>query len=598
MTLLAYIPAIHGGFIWDDDGHITRPDLRSLHGLKRIWFELGATQQYYPVLHSAFWVEHRLWGDAVVGYHLANILLHATAAWLFGVVLQRLFDVARASLPASSSDTGRKPVPLSIPWLAALIFALHPVCVESVAWISEQKNTLSTVFYLLAALTYLRWEAGGRPRALRWYLAAFIFFIAALLSKSVTATLPAALLVVLWWRRGSLSWKRDVLPLLPWFAIGMAAGVLTAWVERRFGGAEGAAYALSFFQRCLLAGRITWFYLGKLLWPANLVLVYPRWQVSSGAGWQCLFPLGVIGLVAALWLVRKRNRGPLAAVLFFVGSLFPALGFFNVYPFVYSYVADHFQYLASMGIVALVCGGIGKCGRRKVKSGNVEPEGGSGFHFSLSSFHFPQAAALAVICLLGALTWRQCRMYRDSETLYRATLTRNPECWMAHTNLGVALAAAGRFQEAISHYERALEIDPSLSNVHNDLGSALFDEGRISQAMAQFTEALRLRPRYAEAIYNLGIAVQADGHVPAAIDDFYRALRLKPDFFEARYNLALALAGTGRTSEAIAQFEQAVRLRPGFPEGHYNLAVALHSMGREPEAKIEFARARGLGFRP
>ncbi len=177
VTLLAYIPAIHGGFVWDDDAHVTKPSLQSLHGLKRIWFELGATQQYYPVLHSAFWVEHRLWGDAVVGYHLANILLHATAAWLFGVVLQRLFDVARASLPASSSDTGWKPVPLSIPWLAALIFALHPVGVESVAWISEQKNTLSTVFYLLAALTYLRWEAGGRPRALRSYLAALILFI-------------------------------------------------------------------------------------------------------------------------------------------------------------------------------------------------------------------------------------------------------------------------------------------------------------------------------------------------------------------------------------------------------------------------------------
>jgi protein O-mannosyl-transferase len=575
VTLLAYFPVIKGGFIWDDDGHVTRPDLRSLHGLGRIWFELGATQQYYPVLHSAFWMEHRLWGDATVGYHLVNILLHATAAWLFALALRRL------AIPGA--------------WLGGWIFALHPVGVESVAWISEQKNTLSTVFYLLAALTYLNFD---RDRKRPLYFLGLGLFILAVLSKSVTATLPAALLVVLWWKRGTLSWKRDVLPLIPWLTIGVAGGVLTAWVERRFGGAEGAAYALNFFQRCLLAGRITWFYLGKLFWPVNLIFIYPRWQVSAGIGWQCLFPLGVIGLVATLWLIRKQTRGPLAAVLFFVGSLFPALGFFNVYPFAYSYVADHFQYLASMGIVALVCGGIGKSEKWKVEGGNVEPGGGLGFRFPLSSFHFPQVAALTVICGLGVLTWRQARIYRDGETLYRATIERNPECWMAHTNLGVALAAAGQLPEAISHYERALEIDPSLSNVHNDLGSALFDEGRIPQAIAEFTEALRIRPRYAEAIYNLGVAVRADGRIPAAIDDFYRALQIKPDFFEAHYNLALALADAGRTSEAVVQFEQAVRLKPGFPEGHYNLAVALHSIGRESEARIEFARARGLGFRP
>jgi len=445
------------------------------------------------------------------------------------------------------------------------------VCVESVAWISEQKNTLSTVFYLLAALAYLNFD---RDRKKPPYFLGLGLFILAVLSKSVTATLPAALLVVLWWKRGSLSGKRDVLPLIPWLAIGIAGGVLTAWVERHFGGAEGAAYILSFFQRCLLAGRITWFYLGKLFWPENLVFIYPRWQVSAGMGWQCLFPLGVIGLVAALWLVRKQHRGPLAAVLFFVGSLFPALGFFNVYPFAYSYVADHFQYLASMGIIALAASAFGPLSRWR------------------------RLGALALVCVLGVLTWRQARIYRDGETLYRATIERNPECWMAHTNLGVALAATGRLPEAISHYERALEIDPSLSNVHNDLGSALFDEGRIPQAIAEFTEALRIRPRYAEAIYNLGVAVRADGRIPAAIDDFYRALQIKPDFFEAHYNLALALADAGRTSEAVVQFEQAVRLKPGFPEGHYNLAVALHSIGRESEARIEFARARGLGFRP
>ncbi len=175
----------------------------------------------------------------------------------------------------------------------------------------------------------------------------------------MTATLPAALLVVLWWKRGSLSWKRDVLPLLPWFAIGMAAGVLTAWVEQNYIGARGSAFDLGFLRRCLLAGRVIWFYLAKLFWPANLIFVYPRWQVNAGVWWQYLFPLGAVALLAALWAMRRRARGPLAGALFFVGSLFPVLGFFNVYPFVFSYVADHFQYLASMGVIAAVAGGWG-----------------------------------------------------------------------------------------------------------------------------------------------------------------------------------------------------------------------------------------------
>jgi len=352
-TIIAYFPALHGGFIWDDDGHVTKPALRSLHGLWRIWTELGATQQYYPVLHSAFWLEHRLWGDAPFGYHLLNVLLHATAACLFGLVVERLVPKPLDRNASRSSSLGT-----SCSTFAAFLFALHPVCVESVAWISEQKNTLSTVFYLLSALAYLRFDQNRKPRT---YLLALGLFLLALLSKSVTATLPAALLVIFWWRRGSLSWKRDVVPLLPWFAIGAAVGLLTAWVERTFIiGAQGYAFDLSFLERCLLAGRVIWFYLGKLLWPANLIFIYPRWQVSAAVPWQYLFPIAAIAATAALWLIRRRTRGPLAGWLFFVGSLFPALGFFNAYPFIFSYVADHFQYLASLGIIATVAGGISR----------------------------------------------------------------------------------------------------------------------------------------------------------------------------------------------------------------------------------------------
>ncbi len=284
-TLAAYGPVYQAGLIWNDEDYVTKPELQSVHGLERIWFEVGATQQYYPALHSAFWVEHRLWGDAPWGYHLANVLLHALAACLLGLLLRRL------AVPGA--------------WMAGLLFALHPVCVESVAWISEEKNTLSLVFYLLAAWAYLDFD-----RERRWpgYFLALGLFLLAVLSKSVTATLPGALLVVLWWRRGRLTW-RDAAPLAPWFAIGAADGLFTGWVERTLIGAHGTDFDLSFAQRCLVAGRVTWFYLGKLVWPANLIFIYPRWQVSAGAAvavfvsaggaWRCWPRSGSCGAVPA-----------------------------------------------------------------------------------------------------------------------------------------------------------------------------------------------------------------------------------------------------------------------------------------------------------
>ncbi len=461
-TLAAYLPVVKAGFIWNDSDYVTKPALQPIDGLGRIWFELGATEQYYPLLHGAFWVEHRLWGDAAAGYHLLNILLHATSACLLCLVLRRFFKAGSAA-----------------PALAAFLFALHPVYVESVAWIAEQKNTLSTVFYLLAALTYLRWEGGGHPRALRSYLTAFIFLIAALLSKSMTATLPGALLVVLWWKRGSLSWKRDVAPLVPFFAVGGAWGLFSAWVERTYVGAYGSDFALNALERGLLAGRVAWFYLGKLAWPADLIFIYPRWDVSSAAPGQYLYPIALVALVAALWLMRKRTRGPLAAVLFFLGSLFPVSGLFNVYGFIFSYVADHWQYLSSIGIMALAAGGWecwekAESGNRKAETANQGPRDNfSGFRFPLSSFRFPQVAAIAVICGLGILTYRQSRMYKDIETFYKRTIEENPECWMAHTNLGLLLDAAGRPGEAIPHYEQALQLRPYRPEVvHNDLGAA------------------------------------------------------------------------------------------------------------------------------
>jgi tetratricopeptide (TPR) repeat protein len=594
-TLIAYWPMLHGSFIWDDDAHVTKPVLRSLHGLWRIWFEVGATQQYYPVLHSAFWLEHRLWGDATLGYHLTNVFLHATAACLFGLILRRFWKRDDAA------------------WLAAFLFALHPVGVESVAWISEQKNTLSVVFYLASAMTHLRWREtlvvkqvglGGRARPLApsalgvspnersgataqpyLYFVALGLFVLALLSKSVTATLPAALLVVLWWQHGRLSWKRDILPLLPWFAIGAIAGVFTAWVERKYIGAEGAAFTLSFLQRCLLAGRVAWFYLAKLVWPANLIFVYPHWTVDPAAGWQYLFPLGAVVLLAALWLLRRRTRGPLAGALFFLGTLFPALGFFNVYPFLFSYVADHFQYLASLGIIALAAAGWA----RWTQGAMAEDAAGRprGMPGSL-------LVAIPVLCLLGGLTWRQSRLYRDPQILYRATLERNPGAWLADTSLGVILADDHRLPEAVADYEQALRLNPDYALGHYDLGNALAQLGRLPEAIAQYSAALKLQPSSPPTHLNLGNTLYEMGNFPGAIAQYEEAVRLSPDSAENQLNLGRALARSGRLPEALSAYEASLRLDPDYADAHFNFGNALANLGRMEEATAQYGEALRL----
>jgi protein O-mannosyl-transferase len=583
VTLLAYLPAIQGGFIWDDAGHVTRPDLQSLHGLGRIWFEVGATQQYYPFLHTAFWVEHLFWGDLPLGYHLINVLLHATAACLLGLTLRHLFDEERAPQVCAPTKVGQNAVGrgatlLRPPrqrcdgsaWLAALLFALHPVCVESVAWIAEQKNTLSTVLYLCAALAYLRFDEKrkGTPYALATGL-----FVLALLTKTVTATLPAALLVAFWWKRGRLSWRREVVPLAPWFALAGAAGWLTAWFERTRIGAEGADFALTLVQRGLLAGRVIWFYLGKLVWPADLSFIYPRWTVDPAQAWQWLFPLAALVLLAGLWLGRRR--GAIAGLLFFVGTLFPALGFINVFPFMFSFVADHFQYLACTGILAM---------------------GSAGLVAVLTRFSpwVGRMLCLLMLTVLGTLTWAQARMYRDVFVLYQTTIDKNPACWMAYNNLAEALTNTGRAGEAIPLLERALKLRPGFPEAENNLGDDLRLVGRAPEAIRHLQKALQLRPNFAEAHNNLGAALMMTGQSAQGIFEFKEALRLKAGYPMARFNLGLALANNGQTAEAIGDFAAAVRLKPDFGQAELNWGIGLALAGRFPEARIHFERALQL----
>jgi tetratricopeptide (TPR) repeat protein len=547
-AFLVYFPALIGDFLWDDLGHVTNPALQSWSGLLRIWFEPGATQQYYPLLHSAFWLEHRLWGDAVLGYHLINVLQHAFAATLFGVLLRRL------AVPGA--------------WLAAWLFLLHPVCVESVAWIAEQKNTLSLVLYLAAALAYVRFDTARSPRR---YALATLLFAGALLTKTVTASLPAALLVVFWWRRGRLEWRRDVVPLLPWFVLGTAGGLFTAHFERVLIGAQGADFTLGLADRLVLAGRVFWFYLGKLLWPFELIFVYPRWSVDASVWWQWLFPAAGLGLLAGLAWWSRRARGPLAAALLFGGSLFPVLGFVNVYPFVFSYVADHFQYLASLAVFALAGAGLSRLPRRA-----------------------RTIATGLLAALFGLLTWNQAAVYKNDVTLYEATLRRNPDAWLAHHNLAMILSDRGQPAAALPHIERTLALRPDYPEALNNLGNTLTQLGRPADAIRPLERAIQLRPRYAEAHNNLGAALMALSRADEGRTRFEQAVQLQPDYAMAHRNLGQALASAGRMSEAATHFTRAVQLNPADGAAQLQLGTALAMQGRYAEALPPFETAVAL----
>jgi protein O-mannosyl-transferase len=557
-TFLAYRPAWNGQPVWDDDAHMTKPELRPAAGLCRIWIQPGAVPQYYPLVHTVFWLEHRLFGDATIGYHLLNIMLHVFSALLLVLILRRL------GIPGGAA------------WLAGGIFALHPVMVESVAWITELKNTLSGVFFLSAALAYLKFD---HKREKKHYVIALMLFLFGLFAKSVIVTLPAALLVVFWWKRGSIAWKRDVAPLLPFFAVGIIAGLFTTWMERRLVDAVGSEFNVTIIDRFLIAGRTVWFYLYKLLWPAELIFTYPRWHIDATAAGQYLFPAALLLAGLLLWGLRRRSRAPVALLLYFAVTLFPALGFVNIYYFRYSFVADHFQYFASIGPIVAAAACIER-----------------GSSLLKEAFRRPAKLLLgcALLSVLFLLSWRQSSMYADAETLYLTTIRKNPGSWMAHNNLGILLADMGRNEEAIAHYRKALELKPDNAEAHNNFGALLEKTGRTDEAIVHYRKALEINPNLAQAYNNLGTLLEKMGRTDEVLAHYRKVLAFNPDDSKIRNNLGTLLAKAGRTDEAMVQFLKALEINPGYGNAHYNFGLLLADMGRNDEAVAHYRKALEL----
>lgn len=555
-VFLAYIPAMRGGFIWDDDDYVTEnPTLRDGEGLRQIWFKPGAVPQYYPLVHTTFWIEYHLWELNPHAYHAVNVALHAANSILLLLLLLRL------GVPGA--------------WFAAAVFALHPVHAESVAWITERKNVLSGLFYLASALAYCRFSGLGSGDSANEpvrkfgvsYALSLVLYVCALFSKTIACSLPAALLLAVYWKRGRIR-RGDIVPLLPFFAIGLGLSALTIYMEEHRVGAKGAEFTLSFIQRVLIAGRALWFYAGKLVWPHPLAFMYVRWKVSAAVWWQYLFPLAAVIAIACLWALRGRiGRGPIAAVLFFAGTLLPALGFINVFPMKYTFVADHYQYLASIGIIVLAAA-------------------------SLRKTRIPPPAAIsgaAAICaVLAALTFRQGFIYKDLKTLWTDTLRKDDRVVMAHVNVASALDNEGKTEEALAHYRRALELDPNDELGQTNLAVVLTREGRLAEAAEFYSGALKRNPENATAQYCLASILAKSGQVEQALPHFREALRLKPGDPYGHYNFGIMLLTMSRFDEAEARLREAVKIRPDWPEGHLALGESLLPQRKTQDAVREF----------
>ncbi len=569
-VVAAYALSLRGDFLWDDDLHITaNPTIVGPLGLKEIWTTSRAN--YFPLVLTNFWIQHALWELNPLGYRIVTLLFHAGA----GVLLWRV--LLRLRVPGA--------------WLGAALWALHPVQVESVAWICELKNTQSAVFFLAAIWAYVRWLEVGRVcdppsssgerseggsktrptwRVRRFYAFALVFAVLAILSKPSTVMLPLALALCAWWLRRRFVW-RDFFPLVPFFALSALAAGWTIWEQKIHSGASGAEWAQTWPERCVIAGRAVWFYLGSLVWPGSLSFIYPRW-VPNASDFAAFLPL--VGAVAGLgWLGWRHRvlRGGFFAAAYFVALLFPVLGFFDIYFFRYAFVGDHFQYLASIGPLVALAAGLARIVPRAV----------------------PMVGGAGVIAL-ALMTAVQSTDYRSSESLWRATVTRNPDSAMAWAQLGAVHARAARHGEAVACFQRALRINSKHPEALNHLGCEYLRAGRVDDAVAELERAIEARPGFAEAHCNLGTALLQGGRVTEALSQFEIAQRQRPDAAEPRYQMARALHALGRASEAIALFEHALRLEPGRAQTYDDLGLAFVASGRLDDAVAAHQQATRL----
>lgn len=612
-VLIAYWPAMRdGGWIWDDDAHVTNnPALRNPDGLRKIWTNPKAvpTHQYYPLVHTTFWLQYPRDGSPLdpMPFHVANVLLHATSAIVLWQLLRKLL------VPGA--------------FVAAAIWALHPINVESVAWVTERKNVLSGLLYLLAAAAYLRFEdirnlnfQISNPKSKiqnpdspwPWYAWALVLFLGALFSKTVASSLPAALLLVFWWKRGRLDW-RTIWPTIPFFVLGATMGLLTSILETHpdYVGASGAEWTIPWLHRLLIAGRAIWFYPWKLIVPTQLAFSYEQWRIDPRVVGQWVYLFAAIWLVGILYFARRwLGRGPIVAMLFYGGTILPALGLFTLFPMRYTFVADHYQYMAGIGLIALA---VAASTSRLTR---------------LPRWAAQWPLSVCVLTILAGLTWQQSKIYENAETLWTDTLAKNDSSWLARHHLAriyimehrqfdravelcernvrdlprnefllsqyaEALDAAGRADKARDVYHHLLSLYPAGHATNHKLAVMYLKTGQIPEAVRHFREELRVnsnpdqqrmtRSGLADALMLLGLNAEAE-------EELWQVVRGDVDNVPSRVKLANLLLARGERAQAVQLLRDVRRLEPGLIAERLKLARELHELKRYTEAVLEFDR--------
>jgi protein O-mannosyl-transferase len=548
-VLLAFWPSLGGGFLWDDEHWIaatpSTPTHRLIHdadGLFRIWFR-GEAEDYWPLSNSMFWLEWRWWGMNPTGYRAVNLGLHALGAVLVWRVLRTLR--------------------VSGAWLGAMLFAVHPVTVASVAWIAELKNCLSLPLFAAALLFWLWFDETGRRR---WYAASLAAFFLALAAKTSTVALPLVLLSCCWWRRGRIT-RQDLARSVPFFLLALAMGSVTLVLQASHGAVPGEPEPDGVLSRLAASGWVVWFYLAKAVVPLRLAMLYPRWHVDP-ATLVAWLPLAALcgAAVVIRWLDPRWSRPFTMALGCYAVMLGPVLGIINMWFRRYALVSDHLQYLALPAITALLAAGLATATRNP----RTRP--------------LASAAAAALVLAFGALTWQRSAVFCSTIALMEDSLAKNPDSWTARTNLGAALVNVGRTPEAIAHYREALRLLPTSAEAHNNLGNALFQLGRPQEAIPHYQESLRIKPGVAGVHSNLGIALGLLGNLQEAVPHFQEVVRLTPTSAEARNNLGHALALQGRLAEAVVHYEEAVRLNPDNQTARDNLSRCREELQRTAPA--------------
>lgn len=565
LIAVIYFPATQAGFVWDDAIMRELVAVSTWGGIWEIWFDPvsayleGGTRKeghYWPILYTTFWFEHKLWGFSPAGYHVVNVLIHFANTVLLWRVLSRL------AVPGA--------------WFAAAVFAVHPLHAESVAWIIARKDMLATLFCLASLLLWLRFtESPSRGR----YAGALLLFAAAMLSKSVVVVFPATLLILQWWRGGRITWG-ELLRTAPFFLVGLAIAVGDLLFYQDV---QPLSLGYSMAERVLIAAHALWFYVGKLLWPVELAVIYPHWDVNIAdpRGW--VYVVVAAAVAVALWFLRRRiGRGPLACALFFAVMLSPALGFVDYGYMRYSFVADRYQYLAGTGVIVFFAA-VAAWGTERLPGLPRKTARGT---------------ALALLVLLGAATWNQAGVYKDEVTLFRHIISLNPDARTAHLNLAYALIySKGGSEEALAAARIAVKKRPLYYNSHNVLGLALSKLGRYDEAEKHLRKAIELNPRYAPAFLNLGESFRIRGRYKGALEAYLAAVRIDPDYPLPYVGMGYVLFSLERYEGVVSSMKRALLLKPDLPMApalHSFMGQALEKLGRHEEAERHLRRAREL----